>query len=65
MIPNFFEELTSLEQYREWLKPKYSPKLLFASREDDVPLVVRKLGVHFFLRFDLGYLSDLTDTVTK
>jgi hypothetical protein len=65
MVPNFFNELTSLEEYKEWLQPRYAPKLLFASREDDVPLVVRKLGVHFFLRFDLAFVSDLTESVIK
>lgn len=32
MIPNFYEEVESIEEYKEWLKPKYSPKLIFASR---------------------------------
>jgi hypothetical protein len=34
MIPNFFEELTSEEEYQEWLKVRHTPKLLFASREE-------------------------------
>lgn len=65
MIPNFFEEITSLEEYHQWLQVRHTPKLLFASREEDVPLVIRKLGVHFFLRYDLAFLNDLTETVTK
>jgi hypothetical protein len=65
MIPNFYEELESLEEYKEWLKPKYSPKLVFATREDEIPITLKKLGVHFFLRYDLMYVSDLTESVIK
>lgn len=28
-------------------------------------MVVRKLGVHFFQRFDLGFVSDLTESIVK
>jgi hypothetical protein len=67
MLPNFFEELKSAEQYQEWLAVRHTPKLLFASREElaELPLLVRKLGVHFFLRFDLGFVNDLTESVLK
>lgn len=45
------------------MQPRYAPKILFASREDEVPLVLKKLGVNFFLRFDMGFVSDLSENV--
>jgi hypothetical protein len=41
--------------------------LVFVSRDglDDVPTVLKMLSVAFFLRFDFGFLSDLTESVVK
>lgn len=65
MMPNFYEELTSVEEYNAWTEPRYSPKVIFTSRDEEVPLAVRKLAVHYFLRFDFAYVSDLTDSIVK
>ena len=34
IMPNFYEEMTSLEEYQEWLKVRHSPKLVFLPREE-------------------------------
>lgn len=65
IMPNFYQEIESLAQYEQFLEPKYAPKLLFATRDEEVPLVLKKLGVHFFLRFDSAFLSDLTESVVQ
>ena len=30
-----------------------------------MPLVLKKLGVHYFLRFDMAFLSDLSESVVQ
>ena len=65
MMPNFYEELTSVEEYNAWTEPRYSPKVIFTSRDEEVPLAVRKLAVHYFLRFDFAFVSDLTDSIIR
>lgn len=65
IMPNFYQEIESLAQYEQFLEPKYAPKLLLATRDEEVPLVLKKLGVHFFLKFDLAFLSDLTESVVQ
>ncbi len=62
-MPNFFKEINSKEEYEEWLEPLYSPNIIFASREEEIPEVLIRLGVHFFLKFEFGFVSDLTETV--
>lgn len=32
IMPNFYEEMTSLEEYQEFLKVRHSPKLVFLTR---------------------------------
>lgn len=54
LVPNFFRTLNSQEEYEEFLKPRYSPKMFFLMREDEeLPLVLKKLSVAFTLRFDV------------
>jgi hypothetical protein len=56
MMPDFYERLSSLEQFEQWLLPRYSPNLIVATREDDLPSVMARLGVHYFLRFEVATL---------
>lgn len=65
IMPNFYEEMTSMEEYQEWLKVRHSPKLVFLTREEEIPLVLKQLAVHYFSRFDFAFVSDLTDSITQ
>lgn len=53
MMPNFYEEIDNYEDLERWLEPRYSPNLIMVTREEEIPLVVAQLGIHFFLRFDV------------
>lgn len=64
-MPNFYEEMTNIEDYYEWMRPRHTPKLVFLTREEEIPMVLKKLGVHYFLRFDLAYVSDLTESIVS
>jgi hypothetical protein len=46
---------------------RHTPGLVFVSRDhlEDVPAVLKMLYVAFFLRFDFGFISDLTESVVK
>lgn len=67
MLPNFFQELTNEHDYMQWLDVRHTPKLVFVSRDnlEDVPAVLKMLSIAFFLRFDFGFLLDLTESVVK
>lgn len=65
VLPNYFEEMVGIQQYYDWLYPRYSPKVIFATREDQIPLVLKKINVHYYLRFDFGFVSDLTESIVK
>lgn len=34
LLPNFYEEINSIEHFESWVQPRYSPNLIFATRED-------------------------------
>lgn len=53
-LPNFYRELNNLEEYEDFLLPRYSPKIIAFIREDeDLPLALKQIGVAFFLRIDV------------
>ena len=55
LLPNFYKELHNKEEYEGFLLPRYVPKIILFNREDEdeVSLTMKKISVHFHLRFDV------------
>lgn len=63
-MPQFYEILNNEEEYQEFLKPRYVPKLILFQKEDEgVEKTYRQISIAYALRFDMGMVSDLTDEI--
>ena len=56
LVPTYLREVVSMEEYEELLVPRYSPKMLYFTKEDEAPLNIRKLSTIFTLRLDVRML---------
>lgn len=55
LVPSFLKEIRNTHEFEEFKKPLYVPKLIFAAQEGEVPQVMKRLGVDFFLKFDVHF----------
>ncbi len=53
LMPAFVTRVSTKEDLKEFLQPRYSPKLLYFTKEEWVPKNIGKLSVHFNLRIDV------------
>ena len=53
IMPCFMQPLRNEQEYQEFLLPRYSPKLIFLTRDDTPPYVLHQLSVAYYMRFDV------------
>ena len=54
-MPQFYEILNNEEEYQEFLKPRYVPKLILFQKEDEgVEKTSRQISIAYALRFDVN-----------
>lgn len=53
LVPYFITHVATQQDLKEFLSPRYSPKLLYFTKEESAPLNIGKLTVHFNLRVDV------------
>lgn len=53
LLPVFITPVATTRDLEEFLKPRYSPKLLYFTKEEDAPRNIAKLTVYFNLRIDV------------
>ena len=57
LVPTFIVPVATGEDLKEFLRPRYSPKLLYFTKEEGAPKNIGKLSVYFNLRIDVQSLS--------
>jgi hypothetical protein len=45
LVPNFLKDVRNLNEFDDFKQPMYSPKLLFAGEEGQIPQVIKQLSV--------------------